>query len=281
MNHIRDMLTNLKREPSLEEPECETTDLYKKMEKLSEHYQQDQESKTYNTKKGKFFLNRRNQIDRIMDKPFIINFLIQRFDYKSYLEIGCRDNTTFNRVKIERKVGVDPHKGGTIRKTSDEFFAANDELFDVIFIDGLHLDYQVLKDIDNSLQCLSPNGTIVVHDCKPIKQDECTDNIESSKSGCWNGTVWRAIIEAKKRTDIDVRVLDCDWGLGIIRAKENVRPLKLEKQYSEIGWDDYVENFEEWIDPINFGAFYCWLAPSELSDGTGSSTPPRPLAPRP
>ena len=35
-------------------------------------------------------------------------------------------------------VGVDPLLGGTHRMTSDAFFAANADAFDLIFIDGLH-----------------------------------------------------------------------------------------------------------------------------------------------
>ena len=39
--------------------------------------------------------------------------------------------------------------------------------YDVIFIDGLHLEKQVIKDIGHALQHLNKNGTIVLHDCKP------------------------------------------------------------------------------------------------------------------
>ncbi len=41
--------------------------------------------------------------------------------------------------------------------TSDDFFRQyQGPLFDLIFIDGLHLSEQVLTDIRNSLQWLSP-----------------------------------------------------------------------------------------------------------------------------
>ena len=53
--------------------------------------------------------------------------------------------------------------------TSDEFFSQNKETFDLIFIDGLHIHEQVLKDIDNSLNVLNENGVILLHDCLPAK----------------------------------------------------------------------------------------------------------------
>jgi predicted O-methyltransferase YrrM len=62
-------------------------------------------------------------------------------------------------------IGVDPNQGVTLRMTSDEFFAANQFTFDIVFIDGLH--DQVAKDIENSLRVLNPGGIIVMHDCNP------------------------------------------------------------------------------------------------------------------
>ena len=76
---------------------------------------------------------------------------INRKKYKTYLEIGCFHNELFDNIKCEKKVGVDPYSGGTIRKTSDDFFLSNKENFDIIFIDGLHRYHQVKQDILNSL----------------------------------------------------------------------------------------------------------------------------------
>ena len=49
--------------------------------------------------------------------------------------------------------------------TSDEYFLKIKDTgikFDIIFIDGLHLDYQVNLDLKNSLKHLSENGFIVI-----------------------------------------------------------------------------------------------------------------------
>jgi len=112
----------------------------------------------------------------------IINFLSNKFEYKNYLEIGIRNPwECFDHVQCENKDSVDPgfETNDNVAKykyTSDEFFRVleNNELdketdfkWDVIFIDGLHTSYQVERDIKNSLNHLSENGTIVLHDCNP------------------------------------------------------------------------------------------------------------------
>jgi hypothetical protein len=41
--------------------------------------------------------------------------------------------------------------------TSDEFFEINKSTYDIIFIDGLHIDEQVERDIINGLKILNLN----------------------------------------------------------------------------------------------------------------------------
>ena len=82
----------------------------------------------------------------------LINKIIQKKGFTSYLEIGCYQDETFSKVKIEKKVGVDPISGGTLRQTSDAFFSTNRDFFDLIFIDGHHVYDQVIKDINNSIK---------------------------------------------------------------------------------------------------------------------------------
>lgn len=77
------------------------------------------------------------------------------------MEIGCFEDETFNKINIDKKVGVDPISGGNVRLTSDNFFKINKDRFDIIFIDGLHAFEQVKKDITNSLNILNKNGVLL------------------------------------------------------------------------------------------------------------------------
>jgi hypothetical protein len=182
----------------------------------------------------------------------IINFFIEKNNYKSYLEIGYYKGWSFDRIKCEMKTAVDPNpckipeqektkrgeiiedEFGTIHKlTSDEFFFAKDVVdnrlrlahennnllyeipkYEIIFVDGSHEYSQVMKDIGNSLRNLSDDGVIIMHDCNPPKYEHTTDGID----GCWNGTVYKAAIELQAYySNIDFYTIDTDWGIGVIK----------------------------------------------------------------
>lgn len=64
-----------------------------------------------------------------MQRWDIINNFISERNYKSYLEIGIHNpNDNFNKISIERKIGVDPDANAraTYVMTSDEFFKHNE-----------------------------------------------------------------------------------------------------------------------------------------------------------
>ncbi len=86
-----------------------------------------------------------------MKRTDIINALIQKYGYKSYLEVGTQDPTSnFDKVNAECKVSIDPFPRGevTFVGTSDEYFKSisDDVKYDIIFIDGLHHDDQRAPD---------------------------------------------------------------------------------------------------------------------------------------
>ena len=95
-----------------------------------------------------------------MNRVSIINSLIEKNNYKTYLEIGVRNpDDCLNHINCELKHGVDPGVEGnypvTFNMTSDEFFEINKSTYDIIFIDGLHIDEQVERDIINGLKTFS------------------------------------------------------------------------------------------------------------------------------
>lgn len=150
-----------------------------------------------------------------MKRNDIINHLIKTYKYKSYLEIGTQHGKCFDEIVIDYKVCVDPKKvyaNLTHEMTSDQFFEQNKEKFDIIFVDGLHTEEQTTIDIHNSLKVLNDGGTIVVHDCLP----HCEEFIQI----CWNGTVFRSIIDLRyNHPELNVVVVNEDCGCGIIRRR--------------------------------------------------------------
>jgi hypothetical protein len=172
-------------------------------------------------------------------KWHILNYLIHKHDYQSYLEIGTR-NTQQNYDKIHlsenQKESIEPfppqtdspQSTPTYQETSDEAFKRihkTGKKYDLIYIDGLHLEEQVDRDIKNSLKALNPNGTIVLHDCNPLHEFLQRENYEVNGTyPQWNGTVWKSIV--KFNTDSShthiARVVDTDWGCGIIQPQSKV-----------------------------------------------------------
>jgi hypothetical protein len=173
-----------------------------------------------------------------MKRTDIINLLIQKYGYKSYLEVGTQDpSSNFDLIQATTKVSIDPFPRGevTFVGTSDEYFDSIDNTtqYDIIFIDGLHHDDQVLKDIHNSLNHLSDNGSIVIHDCLPMSErmQEREDH-----GGEWTGDVWKAIAELRVNSiDLDIKVVNTDYGCGIIRRGTNI-PYQTNEVYKTFGY---------------------------------------------
>jgi hypothetical protein len=162
-----------------------------------------------------------------MKRTDIINHLIKKNNYNRYLEIGVRDpESNLNLIDIEHKDGVDPAGRCNFPITSDEFFEqlSKDVTYDIIFIDGLHLDYQVEKDISNSLNHLSEGGTIVMHDCSPIKEEHQVE--EYIVGTTWNGTTWKAYVKFRMTDEnLNMCVVDTDHGVGVIsKGKQTLYP---------------------------------------------------------
>ena len=178
----------------------------------------------------------------------IVQETVNRKNYKSYLEIGCDQDILFSKIKIEKKIGVDPNSGGTIRDTSDNFFKKNNIKFDIIFIDGLHEYDQVKKDINNSLYFLNDNGVIFLHDCMPggfIYQ------AVPRARGAWNGDVWKNIVEMRTKTDVDTYVIHADQGIGMILKRTNRNLLKLEiSNFKKLKYKDFFYNYQEYLNVV-------------------------------
>lgn len=187
----------------------------------------------------------------------LINRLINKFNFKTYLEIGVFNGENFKEINCETKVSVDPVPGEYVTNTmtSDEYFAtlSEDTKFDLIFIDGLHLWEQCYRDINNALNHLSPNGVIVCHDMNPLYE------LYSSRVQFtyWNGDVWKSFVKVRsERSDIHCCMIeDCDFGLGIITNGCDT-PIELNKPAETLTYqDDFAKNKKYLMNTISINDF--------------------------
>lgn len=143
-----------------------------------------------------------------MQKHQLLQILIDKYNYRSYLELGCYKNNTFNYISVDKKIGVDCRDGGTVRSTTDQFFDTNKIKYDLIFIDADHTHECSRRDLNNSLSCLNDDGCIVLHDTLP--------ELPSHQNPRYNGTVWKTIVEYRSRKDLDIITANFDHGCTLI-----------------------------------------------------------------
>ncbi len=152
--------------------------------------------------------------DTPINRIAVINWIVGNGDC-AYLEIGCDRNEVFHSVPASRKVGVDPNRGGTVRTTSDEFFAGNRDKFDVVFIDGLHTYEQVHKDVANAMRALDKGGWVVLHDLLP--HDWIEAHVPRITAGSWTGDVWKVAFELAATDGVEFKIVKVDNGVGVFR----------------------------------------------------------------
>lgn len=171
----------------------------------------------------------------------VINYLIKKYGYKTYLEIGVGDpRENFCLVECGSKIGVDPYfdfidvpnysedaifeinRNVRFRLPSDDFFEylRPDAKFDIIFIDGLHTEEQCDRDIQNALLHLSEGGTIVVHDTNPYVKEHSVGKEDYVPGKTWNGDVYKSIAKLKIM-GIPFVTYGGDQGVTVVKSPEN------------------------------------------------------------
>lgn len=188
----------------------------------------------------------------------LINHIIQKNKFLNYLEIGVFHGENIRLIKAIHKDGVDPGHEGVVAPevtypmTSDAFFEfikGHDIKYDIIFIDGLHHKEQVDKDIENALNHLVPNGYILLHDCNPISYEAQKVPRETV---VWNGDVWESIVKLRlNRSDLEIRVVDTDFGVGIV----NFGKMSIYDKVDKIDWNYFEKHKKEILNIISVEEF--------------------------
>jgi hypothetical protein len=198
----------------------------------------------------------------IRSRTDVLNALASRFGLERYLEIGVGDPAdNFERMISPVRQSIDPNADATFRMTSDEFFAAKlgCETYDLVFIDGLHEADQCIRDVENSLRRLAPNGFIVLHDANPPTEWHQRPVEQFEPGSYWNGTVWKAVVRFRERhPERAVFTVDLDWGCTVIRASVGASR-SLPPEPSELDWSGFEKNRGHWLNLISVEQFRGFL----------------------
>lgn len=189
----------------------------------------------------------------------IINYLIDKYKFINYLEIGVFRGENIREIKALHKDGVDPGVEGytplevNYPMTSDDFFElikGHDEIkYDIIFIDGLHHADQVKKDIENSLNHIIDNGFIILHDCNPVSYEA---QLIPRQTVAWNGDTWKAFVNFKTNNPkFKCCVIDTDFGVGII--KNTLESINTNQNF--LDWDEFILNKNKLLNLITWDDF--------------------------
>ncbi|MDE0701326.1 MAG: class I SAM-dependent methyltransferase [Acidimicrobiaceae bacterium] len=175
-----------------------------------------------------------------------------------YLEIGVHRGHSLALVRPEtHAVGVDPEpmvedppdNAVIVPATSDDFFA-NPDLFgllggpvDLVFVDGLHLYEQALRDVANVERQSNPHGFILIHDCLLIDAETST---REQNSMIWSGDVWKVVVALRRhRPDLTVTTVDVEpTGLAIVSGLDPDNTVLFDR-YTEIVDELHDLTFED------------------------------------
>ncbi len=159
-----------------------------------------------------------------MNKTELINYFINLRNYGHYLEITVHnEKENFIHIRCADKKNITSGSVNNFEATNDN----NNDKFDLIFIDGVHTEEQVLKDINYAQQKLSKHGVIILHDCMPPDAWHQRDIEEFHAGENWNGTVWKAALRVFNESFFKCTLLDMDWGCGIIDTNQSQLPVQI------------------------------------------------------
>ena len=185
----------------------------------------------------------------MISRSEVVNRFLELFNAPSYLEVGVSEGETFFAINAHRKVAVDPkfrfpieqarkeHVSSTFHEvTSDIYFSERigpSDLFQVIYLDGLHTFEQTLRDFTNAIRFLSPDGVIVIDDVVPNSyQSSLPDQVESIRvkkaigdpDNSWMGDTYKLVffIEAFFPT-FELRTIADNHGQAVVWRANPVR----------------------------------------------------------
>ena len=206
-----------------------------------------------------------NRVRRMLtgwSKADLVNRLGELHGYRNYLEI-CNAISGYRFSEIDRDIFSVRHRLGyrssALHSDGGGYDFCTEALdsgecvreirtrglhYDVILVDSWHEYETSLRDLSDAVSLLSGNGTVVVHDCLPEREDLARVPFAG---GEWSGVSYRAFLDFVIQRALDYRVVDTDFGCGIIRKGIGAPPLSPERRALLEGWraigDDHPAAF--------------------------------------
>jgi hypothetical protein len=223
-------------------------------------------------------MHRRIHIERLRAKADILNWLGWQAGYRSYLEIATPFTggqfsliapdvfAEINRVVYYAPPDFDDGQPVTCLGSSTDSseclrrFVDQRKTFDLIFVDSWHTYESSLRDIQLALTLLTPEGTLVVHDCHPTTPELVTP--EYHHPSAWMGQTYLAFLDvARARRELAHSVVDLDCGCGLLWRRQatgqGLQDAEVELSRAALLTYDY----HDWATYVTHGAMIMNLVP--------------------
>jgi len=114
--------------------------------------------------------------------------------------------------------------------------------YDIILVDSWHLYETSRRDIAAALGLVADDGVIVVHDCRPPREEICTP---AYMPGEWCGVTYKAYVDFVTTSRLRYLTVDTDYGCGVLfpgkqrwwrRLLAAMRPASAERRRLVAGW---------------------------------------------
>lgn len=177
-----------------------------------------------------------------MNRVELINKFIQERGFESYLELGVYDKVTYNNINCINKKSVDLMRPADYQMSTDDFFAINNDKYDIIFIDANHTEPYLSRDIQNSLKILNKNGVIVLHDVNP------PDEFSQIDSNMLYQTAWKAFVKFRFSSNYLTYSYPTDCGLGVIDTSKTMKNKRKDDiDYENLKYEDLEKHREHFL----------------------------------
>jgi SAM-dependent methyltransferase len=153
-----------------------------------------------------------------------------------------------------------------VRKTSDDFFAANSARFDVVWVDGLHTYEQARADVVNAIAALKPGGWVGIHDLLPRNWIEGFVP-RLFGDGAWSGDVWKVAFELASSPGIDFKLLHIDRGVGVFRVLNADARLVDRRRELDPASFAYLQQHVRELPIVEWDAAFQWITDAKRKSG--------------